>query len=344
MARRPFLTALGRLFGFANPARAGVGAIEGVWTGAVRVGGETSRIRFQVAADGGLVVTVMGTGRDLPGKAQVLDGGEVVFSVPGARGGGGAFRGKRLGPDSLVGVWRQGGLEFPLALVRGDAGLSAQPPAPAARPLTQDALDALRQASGVPGLAAASHRRGGPVRLWATGVRMAGERPIATPADQWQLGSIGKSVLATTVARLVDQGRVSWDDTLGQVIGAQHPRMHPGYRDATYRHLLSHHAGLVDNATLEDLRLSEAAREGPADQSRRALDKGFEVPPAAPLGTQMGYSNMGYLAVSALRGGSPPWISRWVTVNISGRPIGPIHRVPPTWTCRKPWRRRDRFI
>jgi CubicO group peptidase (beta-lactamase class C family) len=300
MARRPLLAAVGLLLGFAGRARAGVGWVEGVWTGAVRVGGDTTRIRFSVAADGAVVVTVIGTGRDLAATAQVSDSGDVIFTVPGARGGGGGFRGNRVGPDNLVGVWRQAGLEFPLTLLRGEAGLAFEPTTRAAQPLTQEALTVLKHGSGVPALAAAAERRGGGARIWATGERMSGESVTVTPTDQWLLGSIGKSILATTVGRLVDQGRASWDDTLGEVIGARHAQMQPAYRAATYRHLLSHRAGLIDNATIEDLRASEAAGDSPADQSRRALDKAFAAPPAAPLGTQMAYSNMGYRAVASM--------------------------------------------
>src|SRR5690348_6031046 len=73
------------------------------------------------------------------------------------------------------------------------------------QPLTQDSLDALRQRCGAPALAAAAQRRGGRSRVWAIGVRMVGAPQPVTPTDQWHLGSISKSFLATLAARLVDQ-------------------------------------------------------------------------------------------------------------------------------------------
>src|SRR5690349_5523704 len=111
------------------------------------------------------------------------------------------------------------------------APLPPQAPGDGAQPpLTDAGLEALRRRNG----AAAAQRRGGRTRTWATGVRMTGAEAAVTPNDQWHLGSISKSFLATLVARLADQRRLAWDDRLGEALAAEHRAIPTPYRDATF--------------------------------------------------------------------------------------------------------------
>ena len=56
-----------------------------------------------------------------------------------------------------------------------------------------------------------------------------------------------KSMTATVIARAIEEGALTWDYTLGELLGEVIPAMHPGYRSVTLRHLLTHHAGLVND-------------------------------------------------------------------------------------------------
>ena len=58
---------------------------------------------------------------------------------------------------------------------------------------------------------------------------------------------------ATLVARLAEQGVISWDDTVEQHLGAVIPEMNPAYAELTFRHLLSHRAGLRANVGMMDM-------------------------------------------------------------------------------------------
>ena len=185
--------------------------------------------------------------------------------------------------------------------VKGDeAPLPPQAPGDGtAPPLTRERLEALREASHAPALAAAAQRRGGRDRVWATGLRSLGAPTPVTPADQWHLGSISKSFLATLVARLVDQGRLAWDDTLGAAIGADYPGLAQPYRDATFLHLLSHRAGLVDNLP-QQMHAVDVSGAGEPAQRRILLADAFAQPPVAPFGARTLYSNLGYVAAAAM--------------------------------------------
>jgi len=196
-----------------------------------------------------------------------------------------------------------GGLALSPAVARtaATAPVSPQAPGDAQQPaLTQDGLEALRNAHGAPALAAAAQQRRGKTRVWATGLRMAGAEARVTPDDRWHLGSIGKSFLATLVGRLVDQRRLAWDDRLGAALAAEHPAMPQTYRDATFLHLLSHRAGFADNLLYRAIGEVDASKANERAQRRAFLEKAFALPQVGPLGATTQYSNAGYVAVAAM--------------------------------------------
>lgn len=167
-------------------------------------------------------------------------------------------------------------------------------------PLTPAALETLRKDSGAPALGAAAQQRGGRTRTWVTGLRMAGAEVAVTPDDQWHLGSISKSFLATLIGRLVDQRRLAWEDRLGTVLAADHPAMPAPYRDATFLHLLSHRAGFADNLLYPVMGAFDASPDDERTQRRAFLEKAFALPPVAALGAKTQYSNIGYVAAAAM--------------------------------------------
>jgi CubicO group peptidase (beta-lactamase class C family) len=205
--------------------------------------------------------------------------------------------GRLLAPDRMEGAWRQRGRNFPLAFNRGEAALE---PPPARSALTNERLAELRRAAGSPAMAAASARKGGPARLWVDGERAVGSGIAARDGDLWHLGSISKSMTATLFGRLVDAGAVRWNETVGDVLGATAADMNKAYRPATFRHLLSHHAGLPRDLAPAELarfsRLIDDAREERKAFARLAL----AMPPIGPMGATYGYSNTGYVVAGAM--------------------------------------------
>jgi CubicO group peptidase (beta-lactamase class C family) len=111
---------------------------------------------------------------------------------------------------------------------------------------------------------------------------------------RFDLGSINKSFTQIAVAQLIDQGKLSFDDRIGDHL--------PDYPNAevakkvTIRHLLEHTAGLGDIFTAEYSRTSKALYRSPRDFFPLFADKPLRVEP----GEQKAYSNAGYMVLGAI--------------------------------------------
>jgi CubicO group peptidase (beta-lactamase class C family) len=118
---------------------------------------------------------------------------------------------------------------------------------------------------------------------------------IAMRADsRLNTASIAKMFTGVAIAQLVESGRISYDDRLGD---AWPNFPNPRLRQATIRQLLSHTSGLGPNDYYDDPRYPEL---GPrlgnvADYLRLAIDNPVENAP----GTYT-YSNSGYIILGAL--------------------------------------------
>ncbi len=80
-----------------------------------------------------------------------------------------------------------------------------------------DRARALLEATGSPGAMVAVVDADGP-RVAAAGVRIRGGDAPVTPDDLWHMGSNTKAMTATLAARLVEQGVIGWDSTIGTVL------------------------------------------------------------------------------------------------------------------------------
>jgi CubicO group peptidase (beta-lactamase class C family) len=153
----------------------------------------------------------------------------------------------------------------------------------------------------VPGLAVLTMEGGKISGEGVSGVKRAGETEKLSANDVWHIGSDGKPITATLIARLVEQGKLSWTARLDQMLPDLAAKMRPEYRDVTLVDLLSHRAGLPqdisdmafintfysDTRPLTEQRLAYVAR---------ALTEAPEVPPH----TKFNYSNTGFLLAAAI--------------------------------------------
>lgn len=64
------------------------------------------------------------------------------------------------------------------------------------------------------------------------------------PDDVWLIGSDGKPMTATLIAKLVDRGKLSWTTQLSEMLPMLAKDMRAEYRTVTLLELLSHRAGL----------------------------------------------------------------------------------------------------
>ena len=151
-------------------------------------------------------------------------------------------------------------------------------------------LEPIRQKHKLPAMAGAIVTEKGLVAIGAVGVRKAGTIVAVTTNDFWHIGSDTKAMTATMIGVLVQQGRLKWETSVGEVFSdATEP-----LRKVTLLHLLSHRAGLPANANWGYLDLTgRPVRE----QRRLALmsAKTESVP-----GEKYAYSNLGYVIAGAM--------------------------------------------
>lgn len=138
-------------------------------------------------------------------------------------------------------------------------------------------------------------------RIGVAGVRATGSEAVIERGDLWHLGSNAKAMTAVLVARLVEAGEISWDDTVAEHLGARFDDIRSEFADATFVDLLAHRSGLPANAgliTLVSLMGSDADRDASADRfayAQSVLSGNSAGEPGEFL-----YSNSGYIVVGAM--------------------------------------------
>lgn len=163
----------------------------------------------------------------------------------------------------------------------------------AAGPVWQKALEEVRVKHGLPGLGAALVSAEGCQAMAVCGVRKKGAKPVVTPQDAWHLGSNTKAMTSTLAALAVEEGRLRWDSTLGEVFPRQKDLKKSPLAGATLTHLLSHRSGLPPNAMWGALMLA-GGRDLRA-QREAALELAARTPGLAAPGEKHEYSNFGYV-------------------------------------------------
>ncbi|WP_203295024.1 serine hydrolase domain-containing protein [Maricaulis parjimensis] len=176
----------------------------------------------------------------------------------------------------------------------------ASAPSALAQADLQPLADQLLADSGAPG-AVVAHGQADRLDMAVAGLRAAGSEALIAPGDIWHLGSNSKSMTATLVARLVEQGVVDWDDTVAEHLGDAIETIDPAYRDITFLHLLSHRAGLPANVGL--VSTFGFISRGDEDLPAQRLDYAADILAQSPAGeaeTGFLYSNAGYVVVGAM--------------------------------------------
>ena len=95
----------------------------------------------------------------------------------------------------------------------------------------------------VPGMAAAVIRNGEIVALGVTGVRTRGKPDKIATADRFLICSDTKAMTAMLCGILVDEGKMKWDQTLGETFPELKKSMHRQYQAVTLEQLLTHRGG-----------------------------------------------------------------------------------------------------
>lgn len=170
------------------------------------------------------------------------------------------------------------------------------------------------------------------------GVRRRWGSRNATALDFWHLGSNTKSMTATVLAMLIQDGLLGWDSTLGELL--PDIKMLPQYITVNISDLTSHHSGLTDDHITSVLARSYAwnATEGRQQVSTVAL-----AHPSTSTRGNFSYSNVNYvlggLVIDRLAGttAEQAFVDRIFTpLALKDPGFGPLPEGSFSTTC-QPW-------
>lgn len=193
--------------------------------------------------------------------------------------------------DAVVGV---------LCLFIGTVHLTA--PAASAADNLDGLLEPIRQEFKAPALVAAVAKNGEIVAAGAVGLRALGFDAPVTPEDRIHIGSDGKAMTALLAGMLVDEGKLSWDSTIGEVLGDKVPDINPKLAAITIDQLLSHSSGIpTDTEDMLDIYFNVDAFDYNSPTLRlMALDAWKHHEPAIPEISPFQYANFGYMTAGAM--------------------------------------------
>lgn len=169
------------------------------------------------------------------------------------------------------------------------------------------------------GMAAAVLRGERIIAQGAAGVRKRGTAERITLDDLFLLNSCTKPMTATLVAMLVEEGKLDWTTTLGELFADTIKPIHPAWEKVTLPQVLAHRAGLCFDpdglawvfrmmrapyASLRsgpELMRSPRARLGTLPPQRLEIARqALSRPPGIPPDTKYWYSNEGYILAGAV--------------------------------------------
>jgi CubicO group peptidase (beta-lactamase class C family) len=162
-----------------------------------------------------------------------------------------------------------------------------------------DVLEPLRASAKVPALSAAVAVDGKIRGVGAVGIRKGGSPTAVKGTDLWHIGSCTKPMTATLIAMNVEKRKLEWHTTIADALPDLRNLMHASFRDVTVEQLLTHRAGLAEQAEAKAWADAWAHRGAPMDQRMDFVKAILAKEPASQPGSKYEYSNQGY-AVAAV--------------------------------------------
>jgi CubicO group peptidase (beta-lactamase class C family) len=142
--------------------------------------------------------------------------------------------------------------------------------------------------------------RAGKLEQTVSGTRaIHGNDPVVAD-DPWSLGSIGKPICSTIIGKLIEEGRLRWNLTLGEALTGL--PMKPGYRSVTIEQIMHHRGGIPEDLNFQRERVMRivAGATDPMrireNYARDILDRN----PIARPGERFAYSNAGYALLGVI--------------------------------------------
>lgn len=168
---------------------------------------------------------------------------------------------------------------------------------------------------GTPAVAALLIKEGEIRGLGVAGVRVAGGKEAVELEDKWHLGSCTKSMTSTLAATLVEEGAITWDTTVAEVLGKE-MKMLKDYEPVTLGMLLANRSGITGSAP-DSVYGGVEIRAQVKDLSDRDILKQraayveavLNLKPSTSPNTAYEYSNSGFVVAGAMleRVAGKPW-------------------------------------
>ncbi|MDQ0316501.1 serine hydrolase domain-containing protein [Amorphus orientalis] len=180
--------------------------------------------------------------------------------------------------------------------------LIATAPAAVAMDDVASILEPIRESQDVPALAGAVTKNGEIIAAGVVGTRVYGMDIPVELDDRFHLGSDTKAMTATIAGQMVEDGLISWDSTVGDVLGEDIEGMSPEFAAVTLAQLLSHSSGIpTDTEEMMEIYFSTEAFDFTPQQRRlRAIDAWKRNVPKVPEGSPFQYANFGYMTAGAM--------------------------------------------
>ena len=160
-------------------------------------------------------------------------------------------------------------------------------------------LEPFRAEGKIPGMVALVIQGDRIVAQGAVGVRKLGSPGLITLDDQFHLGSCTKAMTATLAAMLVEEGKLNWNSTLGELFGDDLKNMQPAWKKVTLQQVLAHRSGLPDNLPLNrdpPVLAGKSLRQ----QRETVVAIALSHQPETKPGEKEVYSNLGYIVIGAV--------------------------------------------
>jgi len=168
------------------------------------------------------------------------------------------------------------------------------------KPNLSAALEDIRKNQRLPGMAAVVMRDGVVIAEGAAGVRKLGEAAVITVEDRFGIGSCTKRMTGFLIGRLVDEGKLKWDMTLGEILNDI--PMREDYRGVTLAQLLSFTGGIAGYERIGP-KITPELFETEGTQAERELRFAKHVlnlPPVTKPGTNAVYSNASFFLAALM--------------------------------------------
>ena len=155
----------------------------------------------------------------------------------------------------------------------------------------------------LPAVAAAVVKGGKILAAGTVGTRRRGTDTPVTINDRFHIGSDTKAMTSLLAGMLVEEGKLRWNTTVGEIYPELVDKMGKGVKDITLEQLLSHTSGIPGDKPEHEPLIGVSLTDDPAnlDGMRLVLVRRLLPQPlSAPPGTRFEYSNLGYTLAGAM--------------------------------------------